>query len=97
MREFFTRCMSATGAHVVLGVTITSGKLPAQHRCACVPSEPQSVAHRLGGCTRVRIPPGTGHKAHIPASSGRPSPCRTPSTHPWQNQGFSLSGTSVSP
>ena len=93
--EFFTRCISTTGAHVVEGVTITSGRFPAQLRCACVPSLPQSVAQRLGGWTRVSAPPGTGHSAHIPASAGWPSPCLIPSTHPWQNH--SPSGTSVKP
>ena len=97
MRLFFTRCMSAIGAHVVDGVTITSGKFPAQHKCACVPSDPQSVLHREGGWTLVKMPPGTGHSAHIPESAALPSPVFTPSTHPWQNHGLSPSGASVKP
>ena len=95
MREFFTLCMSITGAQVVLGVTITSPSEAAQQRCAWVPSAPQAVFHLLGGCTLLSTPPGTGQSAHMPASSGLSLPTLMPSMHPWQNH--SPSGTSESP
>ena len=95
MREFFTLCMSITGAQVVLGVTITSPSEAAQQRCAWVPSAPQAVFHLLGGCTLLSTPPGTGQSAHMPASSGLSLPTLMPSMQPWQNH--SPSGTSESP